>query len=106
MEQFENPKAGDKVFVHTNWGKRRLSTIEKITPKGFIKVDGALFTKAGFQRGGGPWHFCNISPASPEEIETYEKEVFVADVVSRLHSISTLDYEKAVLFHKLLNDTE
>jgi hypothetical protein len=49
MQTCENLKVGDSVFINSRWG-RSLYQVEKITPKGFIKVAGELYTKEGFQR--------------------------------------------------------
>ena len=42
-------KVGDKVLL-TSYSGRKISVVEKITPKGFIKVDGMLFYHNGKER--------------------------------------------------------
>lgn len=101
MQSCENLKAGDAVFVCGRFG-RSLCRVEKITPKGFIKVAGTLYTKAGFQRGSDGWDFTSIRPASAEEIEQYRKEKFIADVVKKLRFVSNLQYEQAVAINRIL----
>ena len=79
--------------------------VEKITPKGFIKVDGVFYRKDGSQRGSqDPWYHTWISPASDEEIEQFQKDRFVAAVVRRLNSISNLRYEQAVAINRILEE--
>ena len=105
MDNCENLKPGDKVFV-SGYSRRTLRTVEKITPKGFIKVDGTYYYKDGRERGGTGWHFTRIVPASEEEVIAYNKERFVASVMKKMREIKSLDYEKAVLIHDILNKTE
>lgn len=103
MEICEQLKPGDYVFVsHRN--VRTLKKVESITPKGFIRVAGTLYTKDGRQRGGDTWSRSNIYPASDEEIEKYKKSRFVTDVVRKLSNISSLTYEQAVVINNMLFD--
>lgn len=97
----ENLKAGDFVFI-TGRFKRSLKQVEKITPKGFIKVDGSLYNKDGLIRGGDGWNFTRIIPASDEEIAQFRKEAFIADVVQKLRSVTNLQYEQAVAINRIL----
>lgn len=102
MQNCENLKVGDNVFVCGRSG-RSLHQVEKITPKGFIRVDGQLYTKNGSQRGSGNgWYFTSIRPASDEEVEQFKKEKFVAAVVGKLHSVTNLQYEQAVAINRIL----
>ena len=100
MTKCENLKVGDSVFVHSAYG-RALCKVEKITPKGFIKVAGNLYTKDGVMRGSG-WNWSNIRPASDEEIAEFRKEKFVADVVKKLRSVTNIQYEQAVAINNIL----
>ena len=101
MQRCENLKVGDSVFVCGRFG-RSLNQLEKITPKGFIKVAGTLYTKEGFQRGSDGWDFTSIHPASAEEIEEFRKLKFVADVIKKLRFVSELQYEQAVAINRIL----
>lgn len=104
MQNCENLKAGDNVFVCCRSG-RTLHQVEKITPKGFIKVDGTLYKKNGFQRGGdNPWYSYHIRPASDEEVEQFQKDRFVAAVIRKLNSIKNLPYEQAVAIYGILEE--
>lgn len=101
MKICEQLKPGDYVFVSYRSG-RTLHQVESITPKGFIKVAGTLYTKDGYQRGGDTWSRSNIYPASDEEIEKFNKSKFVADVVRKLRNISSISYEQAVAINSIL----
>ena len=104
MQNCERLKVGDKVFVIGRLG-RSLKQVEKITPKGFIKVDGEFYKKDGSQRGrGDPWYHTSIQPASAEEIEQFHKERFVAAVLRRLHSVTNLQYDQAVAINRILEE--
>jgi hypothetical protein len=48
-------KIGDVVAVYSRGRLIKTSKIEKITPKGAIKVDGDLYTPDGHQKGGDTW---------------------------------------------------
>lgn len=105
MANCENLKVGDFVFVNGRF-RRSLHQVEKITPKGFIKVNGSLYTKRGWVRGGDSFAFATIQPASAEEIEQFRKEKLVADVIEKMHSVTELSYEKAVAINGILFDGE
>lgn len=57
----ENLKVGDYVFMSWRSGTS-LRKVEKITPKGNIKVDGILFNKDGSERGVSCAHMPLFSP--------------------------------------------
>lgn len=97
----EDVKAGDYVFIVSRL-KRSLHQVEKITPKGFIKVAGTLFTKDGFMRGGSSYIRTFIYPASAEAVEQYRKEKFIVDVVEKLQRVDNLRYEQAVEINRIL----
>jgi len=61
-EWIKNLKVGDKVVVATGSYGRRITTVTKITPKGFINIEsGQQFTQDGHQRGGDTWHRAYLS---------------------------------------------
>ena len=77
------------MFLSSVRGGRLLRQVEKITPTGFIKVDGTLYRKDGSQRvGGDVWTSSHIYPASSQEIEQFQKERFVAAVVRKLQAVA------------------
>ena len=101
MEKCENLKAGDKVFVWYT-GSCQLDVVEKITPKGFIKVNGSLFTKDGLERGGSVWYHASIEPATEEKIAEYNRERFIRATIKRMREISKISYEQAVQINEIL----
>lgn len=104
MGSLENAKVGDWVFI---WGRhaKYLRKIEKITPKGFIRVGETLYTKDGHERGGDTWSKTSISLATPDEVEKYKKEVYVHKVVEKLGKLTSkdIDYETGVSLNNLLS---
>lgn len=105
MSKCENLKVGDFVFVSGNWGCS-LHKVEKITPKGFIKVNGSLYTKDGYERGGDSWSITNISPASPDAIKEYNNKIFIREVMNKLRTVKKLSYEQAVDVNRILFEYE
>lgn len=102
MSHCENLKPGDKVFIYGR-NLKEVAEVEKITPSGFIKVDGVLYRKDGSQRGcSDPWYRTRIRPASDVEIEQLQKERFVSEVRSKLWHIESLSYEQAVAVYGIL----
>ena len=101
MQRCENLEVGDNVFVTSAHGLA-LCKVEKITPKGFIKVAGNLYTKDGLQRGCSGWYISSIRPASDEEIKAFRKEKFVHDVIKKLRSVTNIQYEQAVAINRIL----
>lgn len=107
-DKIQNVKVGDLVFVYYN-RTIHLAPIQKITPKGFIRVDGTLYDEYGSQKGGDAWYRSFIRVPSPEEIEEYNKRKFIAQVIGKLQKLKTddVDYETAVSINDLLfNEVE
>ena len=105
MERCENLKAGDKVFVRS-YGSCRLDFVEKVTPKGFIKVSGTLFKKDGFERGSSVWYHTSIEPATEEMIAEYNKEKFISATIKQMHETLEISYGQALKIRKILNKQE
>lgn len=99
-----NVNVGDKVIVSSRFGGEKIGTIEKITPKGFIKVNGILFTDCGRERGGDAWSCSYIKPATLEQIEQLNQKKYRRYVLNKLHSLQDIDYEKAVRIDEILNE--
>lgn len=72
MKELKDLKEGDKVMVGTLHGEY-LSKVERITPKGFLVVEGKLFNTNGCERTTDKWNFSCISVASDEEIKSFER---------------------------------
>ena len=102
-------KAGDKVIC-CHWGhfnrQEYVTTVEKITPKGFIKVDGILFHSiTGRARGENYYH---LEQATDERIkEITEKNYVKTTLYMMQNDIKDLTYEQAKAICEILNlDTE
>lgn len=101
VKRLEELKVGDKVFVCGRFYKA-LSEVEKITPAGFIKVDGILYDKHRSQRGGGI-NGLIIIKATDSAIEEFKREVFTNNTLRELHSLKEISYEQAVKIRDILN---
>ena len=97
-----NVKVGDKVIYTNSMGVDKVATVEKITSKGFIKVNGILFTDCGSERGGDVWHRSCIRQATPELIQQLEQITFRKYVLNKLHSLQNIEYGQAVEINKIL----
>ena len=105
MNDLRNAKVGDKVILSSRFNDDRIVTIEKITPKGFLKVGNSLFYTNGIERSSG-WYTAHIRPATQEQIEKIEKKQLVKAVLRKLHNLKDIDYEKAVLIENILKEQE
>ena len=94
----ENLKVGDLVFVRSRLGIS-LKTVEKITPKGFIKVGSTLFNKDGRERGGDVWNKYFISEATPERIKEFQESRTIKRALQIMRSKSDITLEQA---HKII----
>ena len=77
MHDVEGLKPGDEVFVTSgsSWGVGSISKVERLTPKGFIVVDGVKYDKRGYERGGDAWHsksICRVEDHHREEIARHK----------------------------------
>lgn len=104
--EIKDLKVGDWVYVnywsayYNYWSKK---TVQRITPKGFINVDGVLFKQDGYSRNAG----ARIFPLDDKEAETkyieYMKKKFVKEVEQEV-SLSGITYEQAVKIKKILEN--
>lgn len=98
-----NVKAGDKVIYTSHFGGDKVAVVEKITPKGFIKVNGTLFTEDGIERGSSVWNRSFIRKANPEDIYKIEHDNYRKRILNNLHSLQDITYEQAIEINKILN---
>lgn len=103
MKPYMGLKAGDKVFVRYN-GNSLLSCVEKVTPKGYVKVNGTLYDYYGCQRGGDSWYKSRIEPATEEMILEYTREKFVRATIKKMREVTKITYEQAVAINAILNE--
>ena len=103
-------KKGDKVFVYSRY-RKEVREVEDITPKGFVKVMGTLFNpQTGRERTSDPYTFWMISPATPEELEKFEKSKFIRKVCRLIkddnYTANHMTYDKAVRILNILEEKE
>jgi len=103
----DNFKVGDKVLLYNQY-LRRITTVEKITPKGFIKVDGVLFNSNGTERGGDIYGSYRIEPITDEREQELRREFFVSSTKKKLKefNFNNITYEQACKIALLLNELE
>lgn len=90
-------KSGDTVIVHTShlfYKSDRVTTVQKITPKGFIKVNDVLYNPdTGVARGDWDQMLLEATPAAVQEIK---ERVYVKNAIEKIHNINKLTYKQAV----------
>lgn len=104
----KNLKVGDKVFVreyswaYSSWSKAK---VEKITPKGFIRVKGVLYKpEDGFSRGEGS-RICDYNDeTNKKQFRKFQEENFTKRIISEFRTISYRDitYVQAMEIAKIM----
>jgi hypothetical protein len=102
-----NFKEGDKVLLYNQY-RRKITTVEKITPKGFVKVDGILFNSNGTERGGDIYGLYHIEPITDEREQELRREFLISNTKKRLKefNFSNITYEQACKIALLLNELQ
>ena len=97
-------KVGDKVLL-TSYSGRKISVVEKIPPKGFIKVDGMLFYPNGKERTSNYYYSCGIELLTPELEKEVGENAYRQRITKRLREIKWNDitYEQAQKIDEVLN---
>ena len=90
----ENLKVGDYVFMSWRMGTS-LRKVQKITPKGNIKVNGILFNRDGSERGGDIWSKCYLSEATPEAIKSFREDLTIKKALIIMHEAKSITIEQA-----------
>ena len=98
----ENLKVGDYVFMSWRMGTS-LRKVEKITPKGNIKVNGILFNKDGSERGGDVWSKRYLSKATSEAIKSFREELTIKKAINLMREIKSITIEQANKIIELLD---
>lgn len=103
----DNFKVGDKVLLYNQY-RRKITTVEKITPKGFVKVDGVLFNSNGTERGGNTYGSYLIEPITGEREQELRREFFISNTKKKLKEFdfNNITYEQACKIALLLNELE
>lgn len=88
MKNLKDIKVGDKVVLETGgwWHSKSVETVEKITPKGYIKVRGELYsvnddgTKASVRGNSSSW----LYPYTEEEDKKIQEARYIASVKRKM----------------------
>ena len=77
-EWVKDLKVGDKAVVGSTF-RKSITTVTKITPKGFINTDsGHQFNIDGYQRGGGTWNRTSLLQLTDDLQLEFKKEKLVS----------------------------
>lgn len=107
MEEKLNVKKGDKVILCCGLRNKRVAIVEKVTPKGFIKVNGELYYDDGRKRGGSYlWNTDFIKKYTEEEGRKIGEDMYIRVTREKLQNIDKLTYEQAVAINKILENGE
>lgn len=100
-----NLKVGDKVIVSYRTGTV-VSTVEKITPAGNIKVNGTLYKSNGMERGGDMWNMSHLCEATPKAMEKLINDNIIRKAIKLMRNTSNITLEQAKSIITLLDTTE
>jgi len=92
-------KAGDKVVIYTNNYGKAITSVVKITPKGFINTEsGKQFNPDGSQRGGSTWSYSSLCQLTDEVLLEFKKKRLV-------NKCKAIDFSKLSIddLEKILN---
>lgn len=96
-------EVGKKVLVRGKWNSKYIRTIEKITPKGNVRLDdGKLYNPDGSQKTSDYWNQTTICILTEEMAQELEKEAFVKNTIEELKKVQDINYEDAVKIMKIL----
>ena len=97
-------KVGDTILVCGMWYKRRISTVQKVTPTGKIRVDGNLYDANGFRRIN-KWESEYIQKPTSEQLKQVRDEYKINKALKMCHEVKVLTIEQAEkIVDILLND--
>ena len=99
-EWLKTLKAGDKVFVRSNF-RKSLKTVQRITPTGRIVVDNTQYVN-GIYRSDA-WNIFSLEEATEEEVNRFVRTNFVRNVFKSLFEKKGMTYEQAKQINELLN---
>lgn len=101
-------KEGDKVVVNSwcfSYNSYMEEVVQKITPKGFIKVNDILFNPdSGYSRSSGSRLLNPNDNDTKEKLENCKKSIFIRSVLNKIWSIRDLTYEQAIKIYEILNE--
>lgn len=92
-------KVGDKVVVETNNYGKVITTVTKITPKGYINTEsGKQFNPNGSQRGGGNWSYSSLTQLTSEVLLEFKKKKLVSQCKEIRFEELSIDQLQQILF--------
>lgn len=113
MNWIKELKPGDPVIYeyHVEFANNeyRLAKVEKITPKGYVKVLGVLFDSYGRCRGDHRSMILNPSdPESQQKLQEYQEYNYRIQILHKLHNLNLheLSYKDAQRFNVVLRSME
>lgn len=107
-EWLKQLKAGDDVVIRTwNLGGSGYinAKVEKITPTGFIRVEGALYKpKDGMSRSGGSELLNPTDEKTIKLLKEYTEKTFVKQTMYKIRNTcnENITYEQAVEIRKIM----
>lgn len=107
-EWLKQLKAGDDVVIRTwNWGGSSYTNakVEKITPTGFIRVEGILYKlQDGNSRSANSGLLDPNDETTIKLLKKYKENKFVRETVNKIRSTNYNDvtYEQAVAIRKIM----
>lgn len=103
----KNLKPGDDVIIESwSWvGSDYFETkVIRVTPKGFVNVDGLLFKPDGYCRGGGQQLLDPKDLEVQERVKEYKRKKFVNSILRKMCGCRKLSYEQAVKISEILQE--
>lgn len=101
-------KEGDKVVINSwcfPYNSYMEEVVQKITPKGFIKVNDILFKpNSGYSRSGESRLLNPNDNDTKEKLENYKKSSFIRSVLKKMCNVGDLTFEQAVKINEILNE--
>lgn len=106
----KNLKAGDKVIVRYNCFSKHsysLEVVEKITPKGYIKVNNILYNNTyGFARGGGHTYLLDYNDERNQiKLKEDTQKIFIRNIKAKISNTENMTYEQAMEISKIMGWT-
>ena len=107
MKNLKDVKVGDKVILKVGgwWRSKSVETVEKITPKGYVKVRGELYvvnddgTEASVRGSASSW----LYPYTEEEGRKISEARYIASVKRKMNDFNgELTVEQAKQISEIL----
>lgn len=107
-EFLKNLKKGDSVILHFHSfssSRDLIKKVQRITPKGYIKVDNMLFNPdTGRVRGDNSYSYYRLLEATPAAAKRIEENYYIQETFCKLNSIKKLTYEQARALRAVIDE--